>query len=48
MWRYIESDNLVILVVLLEFKQVIALIAINNKQIYYTNNMLLYILIKVL
>jgi hypothetical protein len=29
--RYIESNNLILLVVLLEFKQVIALVAINNK-----------------
>ena len=30
MSRYTDSDNLVILTVLLEFKQVIALIAVNN------------------
>jgi hypothetical protein len=28
--RYIDSNNLVILTVLLEFKQVVALIAVNN------------------
>jgi hypothetical protein len=29
--RYIDSNNLIILIVLLEFKRVVALIAINNK-----------------
>jgi hypothetical protein len=29
--RYVDSDNLVILTVLLEIKRVIALIAVNNK-----------------
>jgi hypothetical protein len=29
--RYVESDNLVILIVLLEFKRFVALIAVNNK-----------------
>jgi hypothetical protein len=46
--RHTESNNLIILAVLLEFKQVIALIAINNKQLIYANNPSLYILIKVL
>jgi hypothetical protein len=46
--RHAESDNLVILAVLLEFKRVIALIAINNKQLMCANNPSLYILIKVL
>jgi hypothetical protein len=46
--RHAESNNLVILAVLLEFKRVIALIAINNKQLMYANNSSLYMLIKVL
>jgi hypothetical protein len=29
--RYIESDNLILLIVLLEFKRVVALIAVNYK-----------------
>jgi hypothetical protein len=29
--KYIEGNNLIILIVLLEFKRVIALITINNK-----------------
>jgi hypothetical protein len=31
--KHAESNNLVLLAVLLEFKQVVALIAVNNKQI---------------
>jgi hypothetical protein len=46
--RHAESNNLVILIVLLEFKRVVALIAINNKQLICANNPPLYILIKVL
>jgi hypothetical protein len=46
--RHAESNNLIILVVLLEFKQVIALIAINNEQLICANNSPLYMLIKVL
>jgi hypothetical protein len=46
--RYIDSNNLVLLVVLLECKQVVALIAINCEQLVATNYPLLYILIKVL
>jgi hypothetical protein len=40
--RYAESNNLVIFVVLLEFKRVVALITVNNKQVVATNNPLLY------
>jgi hypothetical protein len=29
--RYIESNNSTLLIVILEFKQVVALIAVNNK-----------------
>jgi hypothetical protein len=46
--RHIDSNNLVLLAVLLECKQVIALIAINCKQLVGTNYSLLYMLIKVL
>jgi hypothetical protein len=46
--RHAESNNLVILTVLLEFKRVIALIAINNEQLMCANNPPLYMLIKVL
>jgi hypothetical protein len=46
--RYIDSNNLVLLAVLLEIKQVIALIAINNKKLISAYNPSLYMLIKVL
>jgi hypothetical protein len=46
--KYIDSNNLVLLVVLLESKQVIALIAVNCEQLVGTNYSLLCMLIKVL
>jgi hypothetical protein len=46
--RHVDSNNLVLLAVLLEYKQVIALIAVNCKQLVGTNYSLLCILIKVL
>jgi hypothetical protein len=46
--RYIDSNNLVLLAVLLECKQVIALIAINNKKLISAYNSSLCVLIKVL
>ena len=46
--RYAESNNLVILAVLLEFERVVALIAVNNKQLISACNPPLYMLIKVL
>jgi hypothetical protein len=46
--RYIDSNNLVLLAVLLECKRVIALIAVNCEQLVGTNYSLLYMLIKVL
>jgi hypothetical protein len=46
--RHAESNNLVILTVLLEIERVVALIAINNEQPMCANNPPLYILIKVL
>jgi hypothetical protein len=46
--RHIESNNLIILAVLLEFERFVALIAVNNKQPMRANNSSLYMLIKVL
>jgi hypothetical protein len=46
--RHANSNNLIILTVLLEIKRVVALVAVNNKQPMRTNNPPLYILIKVL
>jgi hypothetical protein len=46
--RYIESNNLIIFIVILKLQQVIALIAVNNKQSVAANYSLLYIPIKVL
>jgi hypothetical protein len=46
--RHIDSNNLVLLAVLLECEQVIALIAVNYKQLVGTNYSLLCMLIKVL
>jgi hypothetical protein len=46
--RYTDSNNLVLFIVLLEIKQVVALIAINNKELISAYNPPLCILIKVL
>jgi hypothetical protein len=46
--RHIESNNLILLTVLLEIKRVVALIAVNNKQLVSAYNPPLYMLIKVL
>jgi hypothetical protein len=46
--RHVDSNNLILLAILLEFKQVVALIAINCKQLVAANYPLLCILIKVL
>jgi hypothetical protein len=46
--RHAESNNLILLIVLLEIKQVVALIAVNNKQLISAYNSSFYILIKVL
>jgi hypothetical protein len=46
--RYIDSNNLILLTVLLEIKQVIALIAVNNKELTSAYNPPLCMLIKVL
>jgi hypothetical protein len=46
--RHADSDNLVLLAILLEFKQVVALIAVNCEQLVAANYPLLCMLIKVL
>ena len=48
MRRHADSNNLVLLVVSLEIKQVIALMAVNCEQLVATNYSLLCMLIKVL
>jgi hypothetical protein len=48
MRRHADSNNLVLLAVLLECERVVALIAINNKQLISAYNLPLYMLIKVL
>ena len=48
MRRHVDSNNLILLIVLLEIKRVVALIAINNKELISAYNPPLYILIKVL
>jgi hypothetical protein len=46
--RYTESNNFVLLTVLLEFKQLVALVAVNNKQIIASYSSLLCVSVKVL
>jgi hypothetical protein len=46
--RHAESDNLVLLTVLLEIKRVVALIAVNNEQLISAYNSPFCMLIKVL
>jgi hypothetical protein len=46
--RHVDSNNLVLLTVLLEIKQVVALIAVDNKELISAYNSPLCILIKVL
>jgi hypothetical protein len=48
MRRYTDSNNLVLLTVLLECERVVALIAVNNKQLISAYNLSLCMLIKVL
>ena len=48
MRRHADSNNLVILAVSLEIKQVVALIAVNCEQLVATNYSFLCMLIKVL
>jgi hypothetical protein len=46
--RYTDSNNLILLIVLLECERVIALIAVDNKKLISAYNPSLYMLIKVL
>jgi hypothetical protein len=46
--RHTESDNLILLAVLLEFKRVVALVAVNNKQTIVSYSPLLCVSVKVL
>jgi hypothetical protein len=46
--RHAESDNLILLTVLLEIERVVALIAVDNKQLMSAYNSPFYMLIKVL
>jgi hypothetical protein len=46
--RHVDSNNLVLLIVLLECERVVALIAVNNEELISAYNSLLYMLIKVL
>jgi hypothetical protein len=46
--RYVDSDNLVLLVVLLECERVVALMAVDNEELMSAYNPSLCMLIKVL
>jgi hypothetical protein len=46
--RHADSNNLVIFAVLLECKRVVALVAVDNKELISAYNSSLYMLIKVL
>jgi hypothetical protein len=46
--RHVDSNNLILLIVLLECERVVALIAVDNKEPISAYNPLLYMLIKVL
>jgi hypothetical protein len=46
--RHTDSNNLVLLIVLLEYERVVALIAINNEKLISAYNSLFCMLIKVL
>jgi hypothetical protein len=46
--RHVDSNNFVILIVLLELKRVVALMAVDNEESVAANYSLLYMLIKVL
>jgi hypothetical protein len=48
MRRHVDSNNLILLIVLLECERVVALIAVNCEQLVATNYSLLCILVKVL
>jgi hypothetical protein len=46
--RHVDSNNLVLLIVLLEYERVVALIAVDNEEPMSAYNSPLYMLIKVL
>jgi hypothetical protein len=46
--RHVDSNNLVLLIVLLEYERVVALMAVDNKELMSAYNPLLCMLIKVL
>jgi hypothetical protein len=46
--RHAESNNLVLLAVLLEFERVVTLVAVDNKQTILSNSMLLCMPVKML
>jgi hypothetical protein len=46
--RHAESNNLVLLAVLLEFERVVTLVAVNNKQTIFSNSTLLCMPVKML
>jgi hypothetical protein len=46
--RYIESNDIPLLIKLLEFERVVALIAVYNEQAIRADSIPLYILVKVL
>ena len=48
MGRHTESDNLILLVVLLEIKRVVALMAVDNKQAMLPNSTPLRMFVKML
>jgi hypothetical protein len=45
---YIESNNLVFLIILVKLVAAVALIAVYNKQMVHTNSLVLYMRVKVL
>jgi hypothetical protein len=46
--RHADSNNLILLAVLLEYERVVALMAVDNKELISAYNPPLYMLIKVL
>ena len=48
MWRHTESNNLAFLAKILEFKRLIALVAVNNQQLIASYSSSLYVVDKVL
>ena len=48
MWRHTEGNNLAFLAKILEFKRLIALVAVNNQQLIASYSSSLYVVDKVL